>query len=89
MSEVKQQRPIIERATTVLDALDDLRESIEALTIKLTPYLLPETNIKNEAKEVVKEAENPISPLEEYLIHSLNKIDDLKITIKQLDNRIR
>ena len=89
MSEVKeQQKPIMEKATQILDALDDLNKSIDDLTVELTPYLLPKIGEKHE-KEGVKEVEATGSPLEEYLKETLDKINYLKMKIKQIDNRIR
>jgi len=89
MSELKeQQKPIMEKATKILDELDILNELISRLDIELTSYLLPKGDEKHE-KEGVKEAVATVSPLEEYLVEILDKIDYLKMKIKQIDNRIR
>ncbi len=89
MNEVKeQQKPIMEKATKILGALDDLNESIDNLTVELTPYLLPEPNEKCE-KEVTAEPKMTVSPLEEYLMEVLDKMDYLKMKIKQINSRIR
>ena len=89
MSELKeQQKPIMEKATKILDELDNLNKLIDNLDGKLTPYLLPEPNEKCE-KEAVAEPEITVSPLEEYLMEVLDKMDYLKMKIKQIDSRIR
>ena len=89
MSELKeQQKPIMEKATKILDALDVLNELISSLDTELTPYLLPKTDERHE-KETARNSESPISPLEEYLVEILDKIDYLKMKIKQIDSRIR
>ena len=85
MSEPSKQRPIMQKATAVIDALDDLQRSVEALSVKLTPYLLP-------SKEKSPEKENPeepISPLEEQLNKAVEKINNLIIKIQQIDTCIR
>ena len=89
MSEITKQSPIMEKTVAILNMLDDLNIIIDDLTVKLTSYLLPETVEKNDGSGTIKEAEAPISPLEEYLIRCWNKIDDLRIKIKQIDSRIR
>ena len=89
MSEITKQSPIMEKTVAILNMLDDLNIIIDDLTVKLTSYLLPETVGKNDESGTIKEAEAPISPLEEYLIRCWNKIDDLRIKIKQIDSRIR
>ena len=89
MSEITKQSPIMEKTVAILNMLDDLNIIIDDLTVKLTSYLLPETVGKNDGSGTIKEAEAPISPLEEYLIRCWNKIDDLRIKIKQIDSRIR
>jgi len=89
MSEATQQSPIMEKTVAILNALDDLNIAIDDLTVKLTPYLLSKTDKKNDESGAIKEAEASISPLEEYLIRCWNRIDDLRIKIRQIDSRIR
>lgn len=85
MSEPSKQRPIIQKAAAVIDALDDLQRSVEALSVKLTPYLLP-----SEEKGLEKTVpEEPVSPLEEQLRKAVEKINDLIIKIQQIDICIR
>ena len=62
----------MEKATKILDKLDNLNKLIDDLDGKLTPYLLPEPNEKCE-KEAVAEPEITVSPLEEYLMEVLDK----------------
>jgi len=56
MSEPGKQRPIMQKATAVIDALDDLQRSVKALSVKLTPYLLP-------SEEEGPGKENPEEPI--------------------------
>jgi len=90
MSEVKEQhKPTMEKATQILDALDDLDKSIDDLTVELTPYLLPTINGEIKKEKAVEGAQEAVSPLEEYLKESLDKINYLKMKIKQINSRIR
>ena len=88
MSELKEQhKPIMEKAITISTALDDLNTAIDDLTVELTPYLLPKNEEKHETRK--ENNDESVSPLEEYLIEFLDKIDYLKMKIKQINSRIR
>jgi len=87
MSEVTAKNPVIEKVTTILSELDNLAELIEATTNRLSLYLLPMPEEK--CKEIGHNDEQSFSPLEDYLIRILEKIDGLKIRLNQLHSRIR
>ena len=89
MSELKEQHnPIIEKAITISKALDELNAAIDVLAVELTPYLLPKNE---EEKHAIRKGNNDesVSPLEEYLIEFLDKINYLKMKIEQTNSRIR
>jgi len=89
MNELKEQhKPIMEKAIIISTALDDLNTTIDDLTVELTPYLSPKNEEKHETREESYD-ETCISPLEKYLIEFLDKIDALKMKIKQINSRIR
>jgi len=89
MSELKEQhKPIMEKAITISKALDELNAAIDVLAVELTPYLLPKNE---EEKHAIRKENNDesVSPLEEYLIEFLDKINYLKMKIEQTNSRIR